>query len=128
MQTFQSMALIRAMRPANTHGSVLAYALPSSVEDTVRARDVFPNLRRIRKKYKSSAKEKRKAEIREKRLNTKPDEGDIPPFFLPARYKLLFKVIEDSKNSTRIGRKPMPDDLKKKFAAHAKEYAEYKQA
>ena len=56
---FQSMALIRAMR-GNTHGTVLAYALPSSIEDATRARDVFPNERRIRKKYKSSAKEKRK--------------------------------------------------------------------
>ena len=102
MQTFQSMMLIRAMRPANTHGSVLAYALPSSQVAATRARDVFPNLRVIRKKYKSAAKEKRKAEIRAKMQNIKPDEGDIPPFFLPARYKLLFKVIENSKNSTRI--------------------------
>ena len=89
---------------------------------------MFPNLRVIRKKYKSAAKEKRKAEIRAKMQNIKPDEGDIPPFFLPARYKLLFKVIENSKNSTRIGRKPMPDELKKSFAAQAKEYSEYKQA
>ena len=58
----------------------------------------------------------------------KPDSGDIPPFFLPSRYKLLYQMISDSKNSTRIGRKPIPDELKKEFAAHAKEYAEYKQA
>ena len=59
--------------------------------------------------------------------NTK-EEGEIPPFFLPARYKLLFQIIENSKNSTRIGRKPMPVELKKEFAAHAKEYSEWKQA
>lgn len=53
---------------------------------------------------------------------------DIPPFFLPARYKLLFKVYELQKNSARIGRKPIPEKVKKEFAAKAKEYMEYKHA
>ena len=32
------------------------------------------------------------------------------------------------RNSHRAGRNPIPEHLKKEFAAHAKEYAEYKQA
>ena len=51
---------------------------------------------------------------------------EVPPFFLPARYKLLGKVIEEARNSGRIGRKPIPENVKKEFAAHAKEYAAYK--
>ena len=41
------------------------------------------------------------------------DSGEeVPPFFLPQRYKLLFKVMEDHKNSVRLGRKPMPLEVK----------------
>ena len=72
------------------------------------------------------AKEKRKEAIRQKMGGLKTDKEEPPPFFLPARYKLLFKMVEDQKNQTRIGRKPIPDERKKEFAAQAKEYAEYK--
>ena len=51
---------------------------------------------------------------------------EAPPFWLPARYKLLGRVMEDTQNSTRIGRKPIPENVKTEFAAHAKEYAAYK--
>lgn len=41
------------------------------------------------------------------------DSGEeIPPFFMPQRYKLLYKVMEDHKNCTRLGRKPMPLEVK----------------
>ena len=46
------------------------------------------------------------------------DSGEeIPPFFLPQRYKLLYKIYEDTKNASRLGRKPMPLDVKQKLAA-----------
>lgn len=41
---------------------------------------------------------------------------ELPPFFLQPRYKLLYKVLQDQKNSTRIARKPMPEALKLEFA------------
>ena len=92
---------------------------------------VYPNERSRRLKYKSAAKSKRK-EARRKSMGgvlTPKDTGEeLPPFFLPPRYKLLFKIMADNKNCTRIGRKPIPDHIKKEFAQHAKEYQEYKQA
>ena len=36
--------------------------------------------------------------------------------------------MEDHKNCNRLGRKPMPADVKKRLAAQAKEYNEYKAA
>ena len=57
------------------------------------------------------------------------DSGEeVPPFFLPQRYKLLFKVMEDHKNSVRLGRKPMPLEVKKELARVSKEYNEFKTA
>ena len=37
---------------------------------------------------------------------------EIPPFFMPQRYKLIFKLMEDAKNASRLGRKPMPLEVK----------------
>lgn len=57
------------------------------------------------------------------------DSGEeVPPFFLPQRYKLLYKVMEDHKNSSRLGRKPMPQEVKDNLAAVSKEYNEFKVA
>ena len=33
---------------------------------------------------------------------------EAPPFYIPARYKLFFKYIQDNKNAHRLARKPMP--------------------
>mmetsp|Transcript_15395 Transcript_15395/g.20864 ORF Transcript_15395/g.20864 Transcript_15395/m.20864 type:complete len:153 (+) Transcript_15395:267-725(+) len=60
--------------------------------------------------------------------NIKDSGEEIPPFFMPQRYKLLYKVMEDHKNSSRLGRKPMPMEAKQRLAAAAKEYSEFKTA
>ena len=52
---------------------------------------------------------------------------EVPPFFLPARYKLMFKLIEENRNCTRIGRKPIPSDVKANFVKESKEYHAYKE-
>ena len=60
--------------------------------------------------------------------NVKDSNEEIPPFFMPQRYKLLYKVMEDHKNSARPGRKQMPLEVKQKLAALSKEYNEFKTA
>jgi hypothetical protein len=39
----------------------------------------------------------------------------------------MFKVLTANKNCTRIGRKPMSDELKADFVKQSKEYHAYKQ-
>ena len=51
-----------------------------------------------------------------------------PPFFIPQRYKLLFQVMQDHKNCHRLGRKPMPQEVKEKLGQTLKEYNEFKVA
>lgn len=53
---------------------------------------------------------------------------EIPPFFMPQRYKLMYAVMMDHKNSGRLARKPMPLELKQKLAVVMKEYNEFKTA
>lgn len=60
--------------------------------------------------------------------NVKDSGEEVPPFFMPQRYKLLYRVMEDAKNSTRLGRKPMPVEVREKLAAVSKEYSEFKTA
>jgi len=82
------------------------------------SRPDYPNLRIHKLKYKSMAREKRKATRRAAMggVKTPKEMGEEqPPFFLPPRYKLMFKVLTQNKNCTRIGRKPMPDDVKADF-------------
>ena len=80
-------------------------------------------------KYKSMAKEKRKA-VRRMAIGgvkSPKDTGEeLPPFFLQPRYKLLYKVLSDQKNCGRIARKPMPEAVKLDFAKKSKEYHAYK--
>jgi hypothetical protein len=98
--------------------------------DSVSRRVGYENLRAHNLKYKSSAKERRKERRREKQggLMTPRDTGEeVPPFFLPARYKLLFKCLQDQRNSNRFTRKPMPEAERANFIAKSKEYSEYKQ-
>ena len=122
------MALIRAMRQSNSFGSLLL----GSQALATRRENPYPNLRVKNIKYKNMAREKRKERVRQQRAtdqgmgNEKTEE--VPPFFLPARYKLMFNLAADMRNAHRVGRKPIPENLKKEFAAHAKQYAEYKQA
>jgi len=75
------------------------------------------------------AKEKRKA-VRRMAIGgvkSPKDTGEeLPPFFLQPRYKLLYKVLQDQKNCTRIARKPMPEALKLEFSQKSKEYHAYK--
>ena len=81
--------------------------------------------------YKSAAKEKRKQFRRERMAgvgNVKDSGEEVPPFFLPQRYKLLYKLMEDHKNAHRLGRKPMPVEVKQELAKASKEYNEFKVA
>lgn len=52
---------------------------------------------------------------------------EVPQLFSPQRTKLLFRMLQDNKNSTRIYRKPMPLDVKLDFAKKSKEYHAFKQ-
>ena len=128
MQASQSMALVRAMRQSNSFGSFML----GSCQLATRRENPYPNMRVKKIKYKNMAREKRKERIRLQRAENagqgSEKKEEIPPFFLPARYKLLFNLVADMRNAHRVGRKPIPENLKKEFAAHAKEYAEYKQA
>ena len=47
---------------------------------------------------------------------------------MPQRYKLMYAVMMDHKNSGRLARKPMPLELKQKLAVVMKEYNEFKTA
>ena len=53
---------------------------------------------------------------------------EIPPFFMPQRYKLLYKLMEEHKNLNRLGRKPIPIEVKRDLAKLSKEYNEFKTA
>ncbi len=49
-----------------------------------------------------------------------------PPFFMPARIKLLTKCYQEFRNSNRFVRKPMPDNVREEYARRSKEYNQYK--
>ena len=52
---------------------------------------------------------------------------DQPPFYMPARYKLYIKCLQEFRNSNRFSRKPMPDAVREEFVRRSKEYQAYKQ-
>ena len=94
-----------------------------------RAKTSNYNIKIRARRYKSSAKEKRKQRKRESMgYGATQEESEVPAFFLPSRYKLLAKVLNDHKNTNRITRKPLPEDIKKSLAKQAKEYNEFKVA
>ena len=100
---------------SNMNGNMLA----SSVTMASRAKVGYENVRTRNLRYKSAAKERRKEQKRQRMagVGSIKDSGEeIPPFFLPQRYKLLYKIFEDTKNAHRLGRKPMPLDVKQKLA------------
>ena len=97
----------------------------TSAVEMVSRKEAFENLRVRRLKYKSSAKERRKALKRSKvgGLVTPRDTGEEqPPFFSQVRYKLLFKCLQEQHNANRFTRKPMPEQLRLDFAEKSKEY------
>ncbi len=51
---------------------------------------------------------------------------ELPPFYMPARYKLMIKCLNEFRNSNRISRKPMPDAVREEFVRRSKEYQAYK--
>ena len=82
---------------------------------------------RIRnRKYKLAAKERRRV-VRARKMDegkSPKDKGEeLPPFFIPPRYKLMFKYMQGIKNSSRLHRKPIPSERKKEFGAEAKAFA-----
>ena len=78
------------------------------------------------KKHKTAAKERRRI-VRQKKADAAKSPAErgeeIPPFFIPARYKLLTKFYEQHKNSRRLQRKPIPKDVQDDFAGKAKAFA-----
>ena len=89
-------------------------ALAATQTLATRGRVVYDNVRTRNKSYRSAAKEKRKQFRRDRMAGPggADSEAEIPPFFMPQRYKLLYKVMEDHKNASRPGRKPMPLEVK----------------
>ena len=112
-----------------TSGNIFANQLAASQTLGCRAKVGYDQVRFRNKAYRSSAREKRKQMKRDKMASAtsvKDSGEDIPPFFLPQRYKLLYRVMEDHKNASRLGRKPMPQEVKQNLAKVAKEYSEFK--
>ena len=88
----------------------------------------YENLATRNKKHKAAAKERRRiTRAKKSDINKTPaDLGEeTPPFLIPPRYKLVLKYLQAHKNSSRLHRKPIPEDRKEAFAKHAKEYAMY---
>lgn len=85
-----------------------------------------------RTKYKSQAKDKRRAAKRARigmGLVTPRELGEEQPlFFQPQRTKIFFKIMQDIRNNHRISRKPMPDPVRTEFVQKSKEYHAYKLA
>lgn len=101
----------------------------AAVQAASRRGNTYENLKVHNIRYKGMAKQRRKERQRLSMGGTKSpkDTGEeLPPFFLPPRYKLMYKVLQDHKTCARIGRKPVPDDVKLKFAEASKEYNAYK--
>lgn len=88
----------------------------NSALNAARRGNNFENIKVHRLKYRGMAKAKRKEarRIRMQGMLTPKDTGEeMPPFFLGPRVKLMYKVLQDHKNCARIGRKPMPADVRK---------------
>ena len=52
----------------------------------------------------------------------------IPDFYTNSRVSLMFKILQDCWNNTRLSWKPLPKDKKIELAKRAKEYNLYKLA
>ena len=103
--------LVQLFRSGSMHASALLPASQTML--ATRAKIGYDNIKIRGRRYKSSAKEKRKQRKRQSMgFGAEQDDGEVPAFFLPSRYKLLAKVINDHKNTNRITRKPLPEDIK----------------
>lgn len=122
---FSSVAKALSSGPV---GTGLAQQAPAAQVLATRGKIGYMNTKIRARTYKSTAKERRKQMKRDRMAgsNIKDSSEEVPPFFIPQRYKLLFKVMEEHRNCVRIGRKPMPSDVKKALAEQAKAYNEFK--
>jgi len=112
-------------------GNLLTNHLASSQALTYRGKVGYEQLTFRAKKYRGAARERKKQAKRDKMAavsNLKDAGLDVPPFFLPERYKLIFAIMQDHKNCSRLGRKPMPIEVKEKLGKTLREYNEFKVA
>ena len=119
--------LMGSLMRSSPGGNLLA----ASQSLAIRGRITYDNQKFRNRSYKSAAKEKRKQFRRERMAGAgsiKDSGEEIPPFFMPQRYKLLYKLMEEHKNCHRLGRKPMPLKVKQRLAQTCKEYNEFKTA
>jgi hypothetical protein len=102
-----------------------AFRMTTAADEASR-KFTYQNVKMRRLKYKSTARDRRKAKQRAlgtTGIITPRDTGEEqPPFFMPARYKLLVKCYQEARNSNRFSRKPIPDPVKLEFAKKSKEY------
>ena len=125
-------SFVSALRSTSFRGpsnaSLLAQSNLASVDSAGR-RFSYENVKVRKLRYKSTAREKRKALARSRQggLLTPRDTGEEqPPFFMPARYRLLVKCYQEFRNSNRFSRKPMPEAVRAEFVKRSKEYNMYK--
>ena len=121
-------SFISVLRSSTFRGPQSLQALSLGADDATR-RFAYDNIKVHKLRYKSSAKEKRKAIIRARQggMVTPRETGEEqPPFFMPVRYKLLVKCYQEFRNSNRFSRKPMPEAVRTEFAKRSKEYQQYK--
>ena len=121
-------SFISVLRSSTFKGPQTVLPLSSAADEATR-RFGYENIKVHKLRYKSSAKEKRKAIIRARQggMVTPRETGEEqPPFFMPARYKLLVKCYQEFRNSNRFSRKPMPEAVRVEFAKRSKEYQQYK--
>ena len=121
-------SFISVLRTSMFKGPQTVLPLSSAADDASR-RFSYDNIKIRKLRYKSTAREKRKAIIRARAggMLTPRDTGEEqPPFFMPARYKLLVKCYQEFRNSNRFSRKPMPEAVRVEFARRSKEYQMYK--
>eukprot|EP00347_Sterkiella_histriomuscorum_P002067 403369599 len=109
-----------------------ALSFNSASQELATRRMMYDTTKIHRTKYKSSAKDKRRASKRARvgmGLMTPRDIGEEQPlFFQPQRTKIYMKIMQDIRNNHRISRKPMPDQVRQEFVEKSKDYHAYKLA
>lgn len=88
--------LMSSLMRSSPSGNLLLNHLTAAQTLTCRAKIDYDHLRTRAKKYRGAARERRKQAKREKMASVtalKDSSMDIPPFFMPQRYKLLFNVM-----------------------------------
>ena len=121
--------LFNALRTSVFRGPSTILSSTDLSADSAARKFAYENIKVRALRYKSSAREKRKALVRARQggMVTPRDTGEEqPPFFMPARYRLLVKCYQENRNSNRFSRKPMPEELRLDFARRSKEYNMYK--